>query len=85
MAETKFFNEAITVTASIDPTGQMIPKSLNWQGKTIVLTSVGRQWEADDGRHILVEAANGDRFELQLSRKDLVWYMKRAWQEELAA
>ena len=84
MADTKFFNEAITVTASIDPDGQTIPKVLSWQGENYTLTAVGRQWEADDGRHVLVEAANGDRFEIQLSREDLLWYMRRAWQEELA-
>lgn len=84
MADTKFFNEPITVTASIDPNGQTIPQGLNWQGKNHTLTSVGRQWEADDGRHVLVEAANGDRFEIQLSREDLVWYMRRVWQEEWA-
>jgi len=83
MADTKFFNEAITVTASIDRDGQTNPKSFSWQGQNYVLISVGRQWEADDGRHVLVEAANGDRFEIQLSREDLVWYLRRAWQEEL--
>ena len=84
MADTKFFDEPIMVTASIDLDGQTIPKSISWQGEKYTLTAVGRQWETDDGRHVLVEAANGDRFEIQLSRKDLLWYMKRAWQEELA-
>ena len=84
MADTKFFNEPIMVTASIGRDGQTIPKSLGWHGENHTLIAVGRQWEADDGRHVLVEAANGDRFEIQLSREDLVWYMRRAWQEELA-
>ena len=83
MADTKFLNEVITVTASIDSEGQTLPQNFTWQGKSYTLVSVGRQWETDDGRHVLVEAANGDRFEIQLSREDLVWYLRRAWQEEL--
>ncbi len=85
MANTEFFDEVITVTALIDQNGQTTPKSLSWQGNGYILTAIGRQWEEEDGRHILVEAGNGDRFEILLSRKDLVWRLKRAWREELVA
>ena len=43
------------------------------------------QWETDDGRHVLVEAAGGTRFELQLTRTDLLWRLLRTWPEELLA
>jgi hypothetical protein len=83
MAE-EFFNDPITVTTSMDEAGHISPKSLIWQGTQYILTATGRQWDVDDGRHVLVEAANGDRFEIQLSRKDLLWYLRRAWRGLLA-
>jgi hypothetical protein len=85
MAQTKFFDEPIAVTASVDHAGQTTPVSLTWQGKDYVLTVVGRQWDAEDGRHVLVESATGDRFEIQLSREDLLWRLKRSWSEEMTA
>jgi hypothetical protein len=85
MTETAYFDDIITVTASIDHQGQIMPQGFIWQGKQQTITSAGRQWETDQGRHILVEAANGDRFELLLSRDDLLWRLKRAWQAEFLA
>ncbi len=79
----EFFNDPITLTTSMDDAGQISPQSLIWQGTRYILIAAGRQWDTDDGRHILVEAANGDRFELQLSRKDLLWYLRRAWRGQL--
>ena len=85
MTQTKFFDEPIAVTASVDQAGQTTPVSLTWQGKDYALTVVGRQWDAEDGRHVLVESATGDRFEIQLSREDLLWRLKRSWSEETTA
>jgi hypothetical protein len=85
MTQTKFFDEPIAVTASVDQTGQTTPVSLTWQAKDYSITVVGRQWDAADGRHVLVESATGDRFEIQLSREDLLWRLKRSWSEEMAA
>ncbi len=85
MTTEAFFNDPISVTAAIDHNGSIVPTSLIWQGKQRTITAAGRQWESDDGRHILVETAGGDRFEIQLSRKDLLWYLRRAWRGELAA
>jgi hypothetical protein len=82
MVKETFFNDSVTVTASMDHQGQIAPKAFTWHGKRYTLTSVGRQWDTEEGRHILVESAGGDRFELQLSRLDLVWRLKRAWQEQ---
>jgi hypothetical protein len=85
MAETAFYNDLITVSASMDEAGQIAPHSFTWQGKLYKLTTVGRQWETDEGRHILVESATGDRFELQLAKADLLWRLRRAWQEKFLA
>jgi hypothetical protein len=83
MANEEFFNDPVTVTASIDDTGHIIPNSLTWQERHYTLIAVGRQWEADDGRYVLVEAGDGTRFELQLSRQDLLWRLRRVWRGQL--
>lgn len=85
MAETAYFNDLITVTAAINETGETVPQSFTWRGRLYKLTAVGRQWETDESRHILVESAMGDRFELQLNRADLLWRLRRAWQENFLA
>ena len=40
---------------------------------------------AEEGRHVLVMTGDGSRFELQLSRQSLIWYLRRAWQAEILA
>jgi hypothetical protein len=85
MTNVAYFDDVITVTAAISPDGQTSPKTFTWQGRHYSMTIVGRQWESEDGRHILVESAGGDRFELQLSRADLLWHLKRVWSGESLA
>jgi hypothetical protein len=81
----QFLDEPVTVVASIDSQGHTIPTQLNWGKIKFSLVTVGRQWDEDSGRHILVEASDGTRFELQLSRSDLCWRLKRQWPLEMAA
>jgi hypothetical protein len=83
MVNERFYNESIGVTASIDPEGQVKPLSLIWQGQQHTIVDVGRQWTTEEGRHVLVMTADGSRFELQLSRQSLAWYLRRAWQTEI--
>ena len=79
----KIYDEPIEVTASIDSKGQIAPQRFIWQGKSHSVVSVGRQWTSEEGRHVLVMTGDGSRFELQLSRQSLVWYLRRAWQPEI--
>lgn len=81
----QFPDRVVAVTANIDQNGNTRPIDLTLQGKTHTIISVGRQWETEEGRHILVEVAGGERYELQLSRISLVWRIKRAWLAEMAA
>jgi len=81
----QFPDKVVAVTATIDQNGKTMPIDLTLQGKTHSIISVGRQWETEEGRHILAEIANGERYELQLSRINLVWRIKRAWLTEMAA
>ena len=83
MTNVAYFDDVITVTAAIALDGQTSPKTFTWQGTQYRVITIGRQWESEDGRHILIEVAGGDRFELQLSRADLLWRLKRAWSGEI--
>lgn len=83
MTNEKFYDDSIGLTVSANHEGELTPISFNWQGKQHTVTSVGRQWTSDEGRHVLVMTAAGSRFELQLSRQDLAWYLKRAWEEDI--
>jgi len=83
MTDTKFYNDPISVTASMDHTGHITPSSLTWQGRTYTLVAIGRQWKTENGRHVLVEAASGDRFEIELSGTDLLWHVRRVWPAQI--
>ncbi len=85
MATMEFLDDPVAVLAAIDNQGHTRPHQLSWRGVDYTLISVGRQWDTENGRHVLVEAGNGARFELQLSRSDLRWRLKRRWWVELAA
>lgn len=81
----QFLDETVVVLASIDEQGHTHPKQLTWRGSELTLVSLGRQWDTENGRHVLVEASDGTRFELLLTRSDLRWRLKRQWPLEMAA
>jgi hypothetical protein len=79
MTDTEFFDEPIRATASVDAQGRITLQSLTWQEQRYPIVAVGRQWETEEGRHIMAEAADGTRFELQLRRENLIWYIRKVW------
>jgi hypothetical protein len=85
MINTEFFDEPISVTCSIDDRGQTTLQSLTWRDTQYTIVAVGRQWDEDDGRHIMAEAADNTRFELQLRREDLVWRVRKVWRAQILA
>ena len=85
MSTSQVLNTKIAVTASIDQTGQTRPSTILLHGQTLSVIAIGRQWEATEGRYVLVEVGDGARYELLLSRRDLTWRIKRAWPISLAA
>ncbi len=85
MTNTEFFDDPISVTCSIDNQGHTTLQSLSWQGRQHTIVATGRQWEAEDGRHLMAEAADGTRFELQLQRQNLIWHVRRVWRAQMAA
>ena len=85
MINEEFFDEPVSVVATMDEEGNLALQRVTWQAKKYPIIAVGRQWDEADGRHVLAEAADGTRFELQLRREDFVWRVKRVWREQSAA
>jgi hypothetical protein len=85
MINTEFFDELISVTCFIDAQGHTNLQNLTWRGKQYTIVAVGRQWDEDDGRHVMAEAADNTRFELQLRREDLIWRVKKVWRAQILA
>ncbi|GAB4440496.1 MAG: hypothetical protein Kow0031_22430 [Anaerolineae bacterium] len=85
MTDTKFVDILVGVTAFMDDQGRISPQQLVLRGQSVSIVSVGRQWQSESGRHVLVEAGDGARYELLLSQAELVWRIKRMWPLELAA
>lgn len=85
MTNLEYFDEPVSVTAVMKADGDLIVQKVAWRNHRYTITATGRQWDEEAGRSVLVEASDGARLELQLSRQDLVWWVKRAWREQLAA
>lgn len=85
MVSTETFFEPVNVTAEMDTQGHTNPKSLTWQEQSYTIVVIGRQWDEAEGRHIMAEAADGTRFELQLRREDLIWYVRKVWRSQALA
>ncbi len=85
MTNMEILNEPVDVIASMDAEGYFRPQSLTWRRKKFSIVSVGRQWDEEQGRGVLVEAADGTRFELLLRREDLSWRIKKIWWGQIVA
>lgn len=70
-------NDPLAVEARFEPDGSIQPVALIRNGKRIELQSVGRQWDEDDGRHILVLSA-GKQAELVYRAADASWRLRRS-------
>jgi hypothetical protein len=85
MTNPEFYDEPITATGTMDSRGQVSVQSFTWQEQQYTIITMGRQWTDEAGRHLLVEAAGGARFELLLRRRDLVWSVQRVWRAQFRA
>lgn len=79
MTHEEFFDEPVSVVAAMDDEGNLSPQRVTWQGHQYRISAVGRQWDEAEGRHVLAEAVDGTRFELQLRREDFGWRVRRIW------
>jgi hypothetical protein len=67
--------QSIQVIAYFDSHGQIRPRSFVYQGRTIPVDSIGRQWLARDGVHILVLAPNHQHYHLIFQPDSGEWYL----------
>jgi hypothetical protein len=80
----EYLDQPASVTAMMKDDGDLTIQKVTWQRRRYSIVATGRQWDEAEGRSVLVEANDGTRFELQLSRGDLRWRIKRMWQEQQA-
>lgn len=73
-------DEAVAVEAHFLPDGKVQPTSFTWRGRRRSVTGLGRQWNAADGRHVLVVVSDDSRFELCLTSAQSGWRLLRAWE-----
>ncbi|GAB4528392.1 MAG: hypothetical protein Kow0063_04560 [Anaerolineae bacterium] len=78
-------DEPVSVEARLLPDGKIHPTAFSWRGRRQSVTGLGRQWEAADGRHVLVTTGNGNRYELCLSSDQKSWRLRRAWERPYLA
>jgi PncC family amidohydrolase len=80
MDNTWFGDEEVAVEAQFLADGEIRPTAFTWRGSHRRIAGLGRQWDETDGRHVLVEATDGSRFELCLTSPDNKWRLQRAWE-----
>ncbi len=66
------------VEARFAENGQLTVLSFTWQGRRLPVTSHGRQWEAPDGRRLLVMTPGERVFELVYDPALGAWHIARA-------
>jgi hypothetical protein len=81
----KFTDEPTSTEARFEVDGTVHPRRFTWNQVWLQVSDVGRQWEDESGRHVLVMAEGHYTFELLLQRETLVWHVVRAPDEGAAA
>lgn len=69
--------EPVAVTARFDVNGKIIPQSFSWKNKNYKVASVGRSWENETGRHILVMTPGDRVFELIFVPVSNLWFLRQ--------
>lgn len=82
---TEIFDDPIRLTCTVDEQGQTKVQQIFWRENSYPIVAVGRQWVDEAGRHVMVEGADGTRFEIELSREDLLWRVKQVWRSPMLA
>jgi hypothetical protein len=69
--------EKIDITTRFSRDGKLIPLEFTLGEITIGILNIGRQWETEDGKHILVMDAQQNTYHLFFEMADLSWYLIR--------
>jgi hypothetical protein len=74
----RFTDEPVAVDVSFDAEGAVRPRRFIWNQAWRDVSDIGRQWEDEAGRHVLVMVGGRQTFEMLLERKSLIWRVVRA-------
>jgi len=69
--------EKIEITAKFKRDGSLIPIEFLFEDQSIQILDVGRQWETEDGKHLLVMDFQNQTYHLFFQLQDLSWYLVR--------
>ena len=69
--------QRIDVTIRFMPDGRIFPREFSLDGEMIKVRDVGRGWESEDGRHLLVMDGSRRTYHLFFQLEDLGWYLIR--------
>jgi hypothetical protein len=69
--------EKIEITAKFKRDGSLIPIEFLFEDQSIQILDVGRQWETEDGKHLLVMDFKDQTYHLFFQLQDLSWYLVR--------
>lgn len=68
--------EPVEVAARWKHGGTFEPSQFSWHGKIYHVKSTGREWEDEDGYHVLCMIADGQVFELIFHLKPAGWLVR---------
>lgn len=69
--------EKIDITTRFKRDGSLIPIDFSLEDQTIQIMNIGRQWDNEDGKHILVVDFGENTYHLFFQLSDLSWYLMR--------
>ncbi len=73
------------VEARFGEDGKITVLSFTWRGRKLPVTSMGREWGADDGFHFLVMTTGERIFELIYHSASSLWHVASAPQQRAVA
>jgi len=67
--------EPIHVTANFNSQGEVTPLSFAWRGRIYRVGATGRQWQDEEGRHLLVMTESDTVYHLLFTPHGGKWYL----------
>lgn len=67
--------QPIQVTAHWEAAGWFSPRQFVWQGRVYSVESTGRQWEDEEGLHVLCMLSGGTVYELIFRLRPAGWWL----------
>lgn len=67
--------EEIDITTRFSKEGKLIPLEFTLGEDKILILNIGRQWETEEGKHVLVMDPHQNTYHLFFSLGDMRWYL----------